>query len=119
MSIVLRILLLVGAFFMTWHTVMTIKKSKVQMKDTIGWLLVSFVLMIFAFVPEIPIGLSNIIGIESAANMVFLMFLAILLYMVFHLAIKVSMLEDKIVTLSGEVAIRDNLNAEVCENKDL
>ena len=49
--------------------------------------------------------IAGILGIDSAANMVFLIFIAILLLCIFSLALRVSMLEDKCTTLAGEIAI--------------
>ena len=113
MSVSLRIILLVGAVGMVWYICRSIRKAKTQMKDTIAWLLIALILAVFGIFPSIPIWLAYVLGIESAANMVFLIFIAILLLRNFSLSMRVSMLEDKTVTMAAEVAIRTAENKEV------
>ncbi len=106
MSFFLRLLLLLGAISMVYHIIKLIRKSKVQMKDTVSWLIVAFLLAVFGIFPQVPQWISSLIGIESPANMVFLLFITILIFVVFSLSLRVSLLEDKVVTLAAEVAIR-------------
>ena len=100
MSVALRILLLIGALAMLMFVVKSIRKSRIQMKDALVWI------AIFGIFPSVPMWIAGILGIDSAANMVFLIFIAILLLCIFSLALRVSMLEDKCTTLAGEIAIR-------------
>lgn len=110
MSLFLRIILLIGAIAMVYHIIKLIRKSKVQMKDTISWLIVAFLLAVFGIFPQVPEWISSLIGIESPANMVFLIFITILLFVVFSLSLRVSLLEDKLVTIAAEIAIRSEEN---------
>ncbi len=109
MTLSLRILLAVGAFFVAFYVCSSIRKSRTQMKDTVAWIAIAFCLVIFAVFPQVPIWLSRVIGIETPANLIFLFFIGILLYRNFGLSLRVSMLEDKLITVAGEVAIRDNI----------
>ena len=103
MSTALRILLLIGAIVMLLFVVKSIRKSRIQMKDALVWMLIALLIAIFGIFPSVPMWIAGILGIDSAANMVFLIFIAILLLCIFSL---VSMLEDKCTTLAGEIAIR-------------
>lgn len=106
MSLALRILLLVGAVAMLLFVVKSIRKSRIQMKDALIWILIALLIAIFGIFPEIPMWIAWLIGIESTANMVFLIFIAILLICIFSMSLRISMLEDKCTTLAGEIAIR-------------
>ncbi len=106
MSVALRVLLLIGAVAMFMFVIKSIRKSRIQMKDALIWMLIAVLIAIFGIFPSIPMWIAYAIGIESAANMVFLIFIAILLMCIFSLALRVSMLEDKCTTLAGEIAIR-------------
>ena len=106
MSAALRILLLIGALAMLMFVVKSIRKSRIQMKDALVWMLIALLIAIFGIFPSVPMWIAGILGIDSAANMVFLIFIAILLLCIFSLALRVSMLEDKCTTLAGEIAIR-------------
>ncbi|MCR5143836.1 MAG: DUF2304 domain-containing protein [Lachnospiraceae bacterium] len=106
MSNALRVLLLVGALAMLVYIIKSIRKSKVQMKDAFTWIVIAVMIAIFGVFPQIPMFIAWGLGIESTANMVFLIFIAILLLRIFSLSMKVSLLEDKLVTMAGETAIR-------------
>jgi hypothetical protein len=84
------------------------------MKDAIVWVLIAVLIAIFGVFPQLPMWLAGVIGIESAANMVFLLFITILLVRLFTLSLRVSMLEDKNTTLAGEIALR----TKICMEKD-
>ena len=62
--------------------------------------------------PEIVYKLTDLIGIMSPANLVFLIMIIILFEKVFTLSIIVSQLEEKITVLSAEVALRSHETAE-------
>ena len=117
MSVALRVLLLIGAVAMFMFVIKSIRKSRIQMKDALVWMIIAVLIAIFGILPSIPVWIAWAIGIESAANMVFLIFIAILLICIFSLALRVSMLEDKITTLTGEVAIRTQKDDNI--EKDL
>lgn len=67
--------------------------------------------------PEIVYKLTDMIGIMSPANLVFLIMIIILFEKVFTLSIIVSQLEEKITVLSAEVALRSHETAEEHEQK--
>lgn len=113
MSVAPRILLLIGALAMLMFVVKSIRKSRIQMKDALVWMVIAVLIAIFGIFPGIPVWIAWAIGIESAANMVFLIFIAILLMCIFSMSLRISMLEDKCTTLAGEIAIRTK-----DENKD-
>ena len=106
MSAALRVLLLIGALAMLMFVVKSIRKSRIQMKDALIWMLIALLIAVYGIYPSVPKWSAGNLGIDSAANMVFLIFIAILLLCIFSLALRVSMLEDKCTTLAGEIAIR-------------
>ena len=66
----------------------------------------SGLLLILAIFPQLSFYLSDLLGIDSPANLVFLMIICLLLEKIFTLSIVVSQLEEKVSVLSSEVAIR-------------
>ena len=112
MSDILRALLLIGAVMMVAYIFHSIRRSKVQMKDTIIWLAVAVLLMVFGVFPSFVMWMAAVIGIESPANMVFLIFIAILLIRNFKLSVRVSLLEDKNITIASEIAIRSKASGD-------
>lgn len=121
MSGTMRILLLLSAVTTAGWILHKIRKSKVKMEDSIYWLFFAGVLMILGLFPELTYFLCDMFGVQSPANLVFLVMIFLLLEKIFTLSIIVSQLEDKITVLTAEMALR-SLSAEkrldVQENKE-
>ena len=79
-----------------------------KMEDAIFWIFVAVVLCVLSLFPEIVYKLTEIMGVMSPANLVFLIGIFILLEKVFTLSIIVSQLEEKVTVLSSEVALRSH-----------
>ena len=116
MSVTLRRLLLLGAVITVVWILRKIRKLKVKMEDAIFWLAFSLVLLVFAAFPRIAFWLSRVMGIESPANLVFLMIICLLLEKIFTLSMITSQLEDKVSVLSAEVALRSQAQQREIEN---
>ena len=112
MGIELRILLIVSSVIMLAAVLLKIRKSKFQIYDGIFWFLLSIVLLILSIFPQLAIKVSVLIGIESPANLVFLCILALLLFKIFLLSVKVSHLEYKLMELTQKVAIEQATKSE-------
>lgn len=111
MSNILRILLVLASVCTVVWSLRKINKSKVKMEDAIYWLFFGGILLVLALFPQISYWLSDAIGIESPANLVFLFIICLLIGKVFMLSITVSQMDDKISILSAELALRaDALN---------
>ena len=106
MSVSLRILLIVAAIITVIWILKKIRKSKVKMEDAIFWLVFSGVLLVLAVFPQVSFWMSRVLGIESPANLVFLLVFCLLIEKIFTLSIITSQLEEKVSILSAEIAIR-------------
>lgn len=118
MSVILRVLLMAGALFLVWWILHKIRKMKVQMEDAIFWIIFSVLVLALAIFPQISYKLSYIIGIESPANLIFLIVVFLLIDKVFALSVKVSLLEEKISVLSAEIALRSQAHDKQIEGFD-
>lgn len=119
MSTILRILLVIASVCTVTWILKKINKSKVKMEDAIFWIVFSCVLLILALFPQVSYWLSGILGIESPANLVFLLIICLLLEKIFTLSIVTSQLEDKVSILSAEIALRAHaLDKKKEEKKD-
>lgn len=105
MATYLRFLLIIISFFTSYYVMRKIRRFQLQIEDSLFWIIVSICLILLSLFPSIPIKVSNIIGIESPANFIFLVFIFILIIKVFMMSIKVSQNEYKIKILAQEVAI--------------
>ena len=113
MSLFFRIILILASVATLLYMVRKIRQSKLRIEDSLFWIVFAFVLVILGAFPQIAIGLSNLIGLQSPANLVFLLIIFILMVRLFQMTIQVSRLEDKLRSLIQHEAIREHI-----EDKD-
>jgi hypothetical protein len=75
-----------------------------QIDDALFWIIISVLLVVISVFPIVATFFSALIGIESPANAVFLAIIFFLLIKLFSLSVQVSQLNQKIRTLSHEMA---------------
>lgn len=106
MSIILRIALLIAAVFSVVWILSRIRKSKVRLEDTLFWIGTAVILAILGIFPEVSFRMASAMGIQSAANFIFLVMICLLFEKLLTLSIIHSQLEDKYVTMAAEMALR-------------
>ena len=84
-----------------------IRKAKLNIEDSIFWILMVFMFVVFAVFPVVPDTMARLLGIYSTANFLFLFMIFILLMRLFTMSMRVSTLEDKVKQLVQELALRD------------
>lgn len=107
MSIAFRIILIVVSVITLLYMVRKIRQSKLQIEHALFWVVFAVMLVILGVFPQIAIGLSQILGLHSPANLVFLFIIFILLVRMFQMTIEISRLEDRIKSLIQHEAIRE------------
>ncbi len=105
MSLQLRILCIVGAFITFVVITTNIRRKKMQIEDSIFWIVLSAALVVVAFFPQIAIELSRLLGFVAPSNFVFVVVIAILLVKLFQLSTDVSLLRHKLNELAQEEAL--------------
>lgn len=108
MSTTLRVLLLIAALATSIWILNRIRKLKVKMEDAIFWIIFAGILCIMGLFPELTYWMTEVIGILSPANLIFLVMIFLLIEKVFTLSIVVSQLEEKVSILSAEIALRSH-----------
>ena len=108
MSLVLRGLLLAGAVWMAAYILRKIRKAQMQIDDALFWIITAFVFVLLGIFPEIAVKAAGIIGVQSPANLVFLIVIALLFFKLFALTRKVSVLEHKLRFFAQTYAIREH-----------
>ena len=106
MSDYMRVLILAGTVVFVLYILLRIQKLKIKMEDAIFWIFFVVVVAVLGTVPQVAYWLSNMLGIHSPANLVFLLIIGLLIEKLFTLSVTLSMLEEKITILSAEIAIR-------------
>jgi len=118
MSIYLRVVLLIAAIFTFIFIARKLKKAQLQLSDAFFWIMFSTVLVILGIFPQIGIFFAELLGVISASNFIFLVVIFLLIVRSFLQTIKLANLENKIVNLTQEIAVRDNLSKQEEKQKN-
>lgn len=112
MTLLFRIILLAVCLFTYFFLHHSIKKEKMRIEESIFWLILSLLLLVFAIFPEIPDILARLLGIYSTANFLFLFVIFILLLRLFYVNAALGKLEERVKTLVQNEALRDRRERE-------
>lgn len=105
MSLVLRAGLIIVSILTLVFITRKVRNAQVKLEDSIFWFCVAGVLFIFSIFPEIFFFFSKIAGIASPANLVFLLFIFILLILGFNLSVHLSQTDTRVKELTQQLAI--------------
>ena len=105
MSISLRLGLVVVALVMLIIVLSQLKKRKIPVKYSLVWMLSSLIILLIAIIPQLFIGIANLLGFVTMSNLVIAMFIFILLMISLTLTVIVSGQRKKITLLMQEVSM--------------
>ena len=97
MTAVLKTVLILACLLTCFYTLHKIRKSQMQIEDSVFWIIISALLVIVSIFP----------GIGVPVNFVFLAMIFILLYKVFSMSVRISQLEYKLKNLVQQIAIKN------------
>lgn len=103
----IRICLILGSFITAGYILRRVRLAKVQIEDTIFWLLFSAALLILAIFPGIAYWAANLLGFMSPINFVYVVIIFLLLAKQFFMSIKLSQLDSKVRILTEQVALNE------------
>ena len=112
---IIRICLIIGSLITAGYILQRVRRAKIQIEDTIFWLLFSAVLLILAIFPGIAYWASRLLGFMSPINFVYIVVIFLLLAKQFFMSIKISQLDSRLRILTEQVA----LNEEKVEREKL
>ncbi len=114
MSGKLRLLLLIMLALVLLNVLHQIRSRKLELKYTISWLILLFVLLIVVIFPELLNYLSDISGIVLPINMVFFVGFCFTLLIIYRLTQAVSKMSEEIKRLTQRIALDEkyDLNEE-------
>ncbi len=105
MTLELRILLIVVSALAMIYVVRKIRESKLNIVDSIFWIIVSLILILMALFPGIADFFSRLIGVATPMNFILMLIIAILLLKVFLMTIQISQQNEKIKILAQKIAM--------------
>lgn len=107
MSLVLRIVLVVGSLLALWVVINRVRNKKIRIADSVYWVVCAVLMIIFAVFPGIAFFFAGLLGFLSPSNFVFCMIIVLMLVKLFNMACDISKLTDKVEQLAQELALHE------------
>ncbi|MBO4352528.1 MAG: DUF2304 domain-containing protein [Eggerthellaceae bacterium] len=105
MSSALRIILLIAAIAVVVYLLRAVKRSKMRIEDTVFWVVLGAIILLFAIFPQIVTALAGLLGIASEQNFVFMFFIFVLAARAFFNSRDNSDQETKLRELTQQIAL--------------
>lgn len=94
-----------------------VKKKKFFEQESFFWVMGAVVVLILALFPGIIILLSNLVGIDYAPSLLFLLAILFILYLLFRQSKQVSLLKEQVKDLGQKLVVLQKMIEEK-ENND-
>lgn len=92
------------------YVILKIRKHKLNIDDSIIWILWAFLLLIFSIFPTIPSCIAKCFGFMSTSNFIFSLFVFFLYIVLFAQTIQISMLKEKNKRLIQKLTLKNNIH---------
>ena len=107
MSIAMRVLLIAGSLLTASYVLRRVRKSRMRTEDSVFWLFFSMILVLMGLLPGLVTRLAEWIGVMSAANLVFLIVIFLLIIKLFMMDQRISALQRQVSDTAQRVAIEE------------
>lgn len=119
MTMMLRVVLILVSAATMVMMIQKIRRAKLQIEDSIFWVLVSFMFVLFSLFPPVADFLAHMLGIYATVNFLFLLMIFLLLMRVFSMTIRMSQQETTLKELAQKLALYELEQREKgAESKD-
>lgn len=115
MNPILRGALVLCALLMLVFVIRKLRKAQFDTSDSLFWLLLIGCLLIVAIFPQIAYFFSDLFGIQSPSNFIFLAVIGLLTIREFTIQVQLAQLRREISTLVQESALRDHSKEQIEE----
>lgn len=112
MSGALRILMILGAVFLMVFMIKKIRQAKVKIEYTVFWIIFSGILVLMGIIPQLFYWVSELLGFQAPINMIYLVIIFVLIVKLFLISVQISQLENKVDSLTQQVAIDRKVDKE-------
>ena len=103
----IRLVLVLGSLITVAFVLRRVRQARMQIEDSIFWLLFAFFMFILSLVSQVAYWVSNVFRFQSPINVVYLAIIFILLVKQFFMSIQLSQMDSKIRALTQKVALNE------------
>lgn len=107
MSVALRLSLIVCSLLILFFVMRRIRKSGLEITDSIFWLFISAALIVIAVFPQIAYWAADLLGFDAPVNFVFCCGIIVLLVRTFTQDQKICQLKKRLMVLAQEEALQE------------
>ncbi len=104
-SDLMRILLIVGAVATIVYMLLRIRKTKLQIADTIFWMVLALLLAVISIFPQIAYWASQWLGFEAPINFMYVAIIFVLIIRLFANNLRLSRTDAKVQQLAQRLAL--------------
>ena len=112
MSCAFRLVMIVGALFLMVFMLKRIRQAKVKIEYTVFWIIFSGILVLMGIFPQVFYWVSGLLGFQAPINMIYLVIIFVLIVKLFLTSVQISQLENKVDSLTQQVAIDRKVDKE-------
>ena len=112
MSGALKILMILGAVFLMVFMIKKIRQAKVKIEYTVICIIFSAILVLMRIFPQLFYWVSELLGFQAPINMIYLVIIFVLIVKLFLISVQISQLENKVDSLTQQVAIDRKVDKE-------
>lgn len=117
MQVELRIVLIIITLIYLFFILKAIKNKKMQISLSLFWIFTGIILLVAAIVPNIFKDISDLLGFETTANMIFCVTIFLAFYLIFNLTTLLSKENKKTTKLIQEISVLKKRVEELEKNK--
>lgn len=117
MTLTLQILLFVISFITFYFIIKKIRKSQLNIADSVVWILLCILLIVMSVCLPIIDDIAHSLGFMSTSNFVFTMILFFLIIIVFCQEVKISILNEKLKNINHYIALKEKESVD-CNNEE-
>ncbi|MDL2294052.1 DUF2304 domain-containing protein [Ruminococcaceae bacterium OttesenSCG-928-D13] len=108
----LQVVLILGSLLTILFMMRRIRQSKLQIQDSIFWIIFSFLLLVLSIFPELTSWVSQKLEIASPINFVYLVIIFVLLINQFLSSVRISRMDARLQQLAQRQALDEKYRAE-------
>lgn len=105
MSLTLRIFLIVASILAVVYTLRKIRKTQMNIDDSLYWIIISVLLLILSIFPQVAEWAAGLFGFVGVVNFVFFFMIAAVIVKLFQLSVDLSVTKHRLNSLVQKIAL--------------
>jgi small membrane protein len=101
----IQIIIIIFALFALSRAILQLNRKGINLGEFLFWFIVWTSLIIFTFIPQLSVLISNIFGIARGVDLFIYVSIVSLFYIIFRIYVSIEKMKSEITLLTREIAI--------------